>query len=617
MNKKLALMARAEEQVYDKIKNDTFHAIVNRAFMGALPMERSDLNKENIREISKFSKAALEAAGGYSLLENAIENTTVPAQKAFLEDIRDICEKSAKMVALRVAKEAEGSEGSGNGITAVQDVDDAGTDTTTTNNPAPTATEDSENNIEDASPEDPATNDDTDTEDPANDDDDESIDDVKAPDDTKPVPLKPQVIRQGIPFKDLVADAKMTDEEYERYVRMRGRLDLPEVSKLINHKVTQAMLAEKETYQMIDEANQKLRDAITDKADDEGDIITEDQAEEIKESVLELPLKNTPREHISVFSKLQTAAIEAVLCEKDIDTEKPNADLMLDVLTNYTFDIFDNKKEPTLEQTLNRLVNYKAATEACEECCEEHHRHHELMNLGTAFATIIYTFLQALYSMNLINVTPAMARHMCDKTGPLGDRDPRKVGHTVDDQVRAALETEGRVIRKIDNVPQLESQISQLHNFKTRLEGVTEMGIPVSSSIFAKIDSLTNEALARKAKYEASLEATLMPRASSVSERNFETDKYEMNKVPRSFKNTTVDKLVFKCTEGASLIDVIGLCNGRAVKSTSVALESNYNVPTASYLKMLVKSSDLGNAQFGDIKPAIESWIDGKHTDLR
>ena len=290
---------------------------------------------------------------------------------------------------------------------------------------------------------------------------------------------------------------------------------------------------------------------------------------------------------------------------------------MLDVLTNYTFDIFDNKKEPTLEQTLNRLVNYKAATEACEECCDGHFHHHELMNLGTAFATIIYTFLQALYSMNLINVTPAMARHMCDKTGPLGDRDPRKVSHTVDDQVRAALETEGRVIRKTDNVPQLESQISQLHNFKTRLEGVTEMGIPVSSSIFAKIDSLTNEALARKAKYEASLEATLIPRASSVSERNFETDKYEMNKVPRSFKNTTVDKLVFKCTEGASLIDVIGLCNGRAVKSTSVALESNYNVPTASYLKMLVKSSDLGNAQFGDIKPAIESWIDGKHTDLR
>ena len=78
-----------------------------------------------------------------------------------------------------------------------------------------------------------------------------------------------------------------------------------------------------------------------------------------------------------------------------------------------------------------------------------------------------------------------------------------------------------------------------------------------------------------------------------------------------------IDKLVFKCTEGASLIDVIGLCNGRAVKSTSVALESNYNVPTASYLKMLVKSSDLGNANFGDVKPAIESWIDGKHTSLR
>ena len=88
MNKKLALMARAEEQVYDKIRDDTFHAIVNRAFMGALPMDRSDLNKESIREISKFSKAALEAAGGYSLLENAIENVTNPSQKAFLEDMK-------------------------------------------------------------------------------------------------------------------------------------------------------------------------------------------------------------------------------------------------------------------------------------------------------------------------------------------------------------------------------------------------------------------------------------------------------------------------------------------------------------------------------------------------
>lgn len=614
MNKKLALMARAEEQVYDKIKNDTFHAIVNRAFMGALPMDRSELNKDSVREISRFSKAALEAAGGYSLLENAIENTTVPAQRSFLEDIRDICESSARMVSDRVAREAGGMEGSGNGITAVQEVDDSGntTDTTSTNT---ATTEDADNDIDNASPTDPSN--DTDTTDDTDEDDDESIDDVKAPDDTKPVPLKPQVIRQGIPFKDLVADAKMTDEEYERYVRMRGRLDLPEVSKLINHKVTQAMLAEKETYRMIDEANQKLKDAITDKADDEGDIITEDQAEEIKESVLELPLKNSPREHLSVFSKLQTAAVEAVLCENDIDINRPNADVMLDVLTNYTFDIFGNKKEPTLEQTLNRLVNYKTAVESCEGCNDDPCRRHQLMNLGTAFATIIYTFLQALYSMNLVNITPCMARHMCDKCGPLGDRDPRKMGHTVDDQVRAALETEGRVIRKTDSVPQLESQISQLHNFKKRLEGVTEMGIPVSTSIFAKIDSLTNEALSRKAKYESSLEAALIPRSSSVVERNFETDKYEMNKVPKSFRNTPIDKLVFKCTEGASLIDVIGLCNGRAVKSTSVALESNYNVPTASYLKMLVKSSDLGNANFGDVKPAIESWIDGKHTSLR
>ena len=610
MNKKLALMARAEEQVYDKIRDDTFHAIVNRAFMGALPMDRSDLNKESIREISKFSKAALEAAGGYSLLENAIENVTNPSQKAFLEDIRDICETSGRMVALRVAKEAEGGAPQ-DGITSVEPVND---DSNTNAATAPsTSTEDADNNIPDASSEDPTTDTGNTTDPTSTDDDDTSIDDVKAPDDTEPVPLKPQVIRQGIPFKDLVADAKMTDEEYERYVRMRGKLDLPEVSKLINHKVTQAMLAEKETYQMIDEANQKLKDAITDKADDEGDIITDDQAEEIKESVLELPLKNSPREHVSVFSKIQAAAIEAVLCEKDIDINKPNADLMLDVTTNYTFDIFGNKKEPTLEQTLNRLVNYKAATEACEDCGANQ----QLMNLGTAFATIIYTFLQALYSMNLVNFTPGMARHVCDKCGPLGDRDPRKVGHTVDDQVHAALETEGRAIRKINNVPGLESQIAQLNKFKKRLEGVKEMGIPVSTSVFTKIDSLTNEALARKAKYEASLESALIPRSSSVADRACEVNTYEINKIPGAFRNTPVDKIVFRCNEGANLIDVVGLSGGRAVKSTSVALESNYNVPTANYLKMLVKSSKLADAKIGNASPAIESWIGGVHTNLK
>lgn len=608
MNTRLATMARVEEQVYDKIRDNTFHAIVNRAFMGALPMDKSDLNKENVQELSRFSKSALEAAGGYSLLENAIENCTSPARRAFLEDIRMVCEESARMVATRVALEAGGENPN---VSFSDPVESETSDSAVEN-------EDGEN--QEGSTDDPAVNDAPGANDPVNDDEpeedddeDESIDDVKSPDDTKAVPLKPQVIRQGIAFKNLVADAKMTDEEYSRYVKMRGRLDLPEVSKLINHKVEQAMLAEKETYQMIDEANQKLKDVITDKADEEGDIVTDEQAEEIKESVLEVPLKNSPREHLSVFSKIQAAAIEAVMCKENVDVNKPDANLMLDITTKYTFDIFNNVKEPTLEQTLDNLVNYKAATEACGSCGNQH----QLMNLGTAFATIIYTFLQALHSMNLTTFTTGMAKNLCEKNGPLGDNEPRSVGNNIDHRVRAALETEARAIRKMDNAPQLEAAVAQLTRLKDKLIAVKESGIPLDIVTMNKIEELTREALSRKASFDVSLESMMIPGSAAVAERYFETDKYEVGKVATSFRNTELDKIVFKCTEGASIINVIGMNEGRAVKQTSVALESAYNVPTEKYLKMLVNSSKLKDAKFGDSLPAIESWIEGKHTNLR
>lgn len=605
MNTRLATMARVEEQVYDKIRDNTFHAIVNRAFMGALPMNKSDLNKDSVHELSRFSKAALEAAGGYALLENAIENCKDPSKRNFLEDIQFICEESARMVATRVALEAGGE----NPNFSFSDPEPVG-------NSSSDAMEGEEGDNEDGSTDDPAVNDAPGANDPVNDDedDDESIDDIKSPDDTKAVPLKPQVIRQGVAFKNLVADAKMTDEEYARYVKMRGRLDLPEVSKLINHKVEQAMLAEKETYQMIDEANQKLKDVITDKADEEGDIVTDEQAEEIKESVLEVPLKNSPREHVSVFSKIQAAAIEAVLCKENIDIERPDANLMLDITTKYTFDIFNNVKEPTLEQTLDNLINYKAATEACGSCGNQH----QLMNLGTAFATIIYTFLQALHSMNLTTFTTSMARNLCEKNGPLGDNEPRSVGNNVDNRVRAALETEARAIRKMETTTQLEAAIGQLTKLKNKLITVKESGIPLDIVTMNKIEELTREAMTRKASYESSMESAIaIPGSAAVAERYFETDKYEVGRVATTFRNTELDKIVFKCTEGASIINVIGMNEGRPVKQTSVALESAYNVPTEKYLKMLVNSSKLKDTRFGDSLPAIESWIGGKHTNLR
>ena len=122
----------------------------------------------------------------------------------------------------------------------------------------------------------------------------------------------------------------------------------------------------------------------------------------------------------------------------------------------------------------------------------------------------------------------------------------------------------------------------------------------------------------KKEVLEASLESALdQPKNSAVNDRLFETDKCEMNRLANSLRNATIDKIVFKCTEGASNISVIGLNEHNPVKTTSIILESSYNVPTEKYLKMLVRSSKLNDAKFGDSIPAIESWIDGRHTSLR
>ena len=584
-----------KDQIFNKMKDLTFHTVVNKVLLGALPIDSSELTRENAIAISTYSLKALESAGGFGLLEKAIENTKDPIKKNFLNTIHDVCIESAKDVVNRIAME---------------DTDDIVV-TTREIDPGDTKSTDSENtsNTEDSGA-DPSLDDKDMKDDPVN--SDTSIDDIKAPDDSKPVPIKPEVIRQGIPFQKLVADAKMTDAEYGRFVDRMGKLDIPEVSKMINERVETAMKAEKETYRMIDESDQKLRDAITDKAEDEGESLTDDQAEEIKESMLLVPLKNSTRDHISLISKLQTAAIESIQISNTTDFDKVDPDMLLNITENYTIPGIFSHTEPTLTQIFEGALN-RVKFEAANECvCPQ-----QAVVLGTALATIVYTLLQTMHSMNLIHITPMMVKQCCHGITPCEDRRPVHL-NDYDVRVRSALEKQCRRINKMRYAPDVESAIDELNNIRNKVYTARDYGYKVSDETVEAIENAISRALTKKNEIECALESTLVDNKSSYghSRRYFETDVANMNRLTRTFANKPVDAIEFRCTEGADIINVIGIKDGHNVVNTSFALESSIDVPTAKYIKRLVGLSNIKDIEFGGSIPTITTYIDGNRTRI-
>ena len=583
-----------KDQVYNKMKDLTFHTIVNKAFINAIPIDKSEITKENALAISTYSLNALESAGGFKLLEDALENTTDIFKHGFLEDIYDICTESAMEVATRVAMEAEDLS-----VEVTDEKPEGFGETNTDSN----AGDSGDTNDDGAMPQ-LADN---------KVDDKAGIDDVDAPDDTENVPTKPEVIRQGKPFKDLVADAKMTDKEYGRFVDRLGKLDLPEVSRLINDRVETAMKAEKETYRMVSETDQKLKDAITDKAEEDGDTLTDAQAEEIKESVLAVPLKGMQREHVSLFSTIQAAAIESVHLHGVTDMDEVDPNILLSVTENYTFDdIFDNE-DMTLEQLLDAALNYTQSTAACESVGTSE----QMMVLGTAFATIVYTLLQTLYSMNLIQITPGMVKTCCDRGGPIC-KYPHGFVDRYNCKLRAALENNEKDIRKIRYAEDADTMTERLNSLRGKVYTARDKGFPVRDDIEEAIETAINHAVEKRDELLRALESTLtVERGTPTSMRLNEVDKCSINNVCRTFRTTPIDTIEFKCTEGTNFVDILGISNGRNIKNTSMVIESAIDVPTDKYLKALISESNLTKLSYGNNKPSLVINNDGRRTTIR
>lgn len=838
------------DAVYNSMKEKTFHTVVNTAFVNAIPIDKSELDSTTRRGLAKYSFDALEAAGGFALLENAIKNESNSIKKSYLQDIKDVCCESAMEVANRVTSEyvkanAPSLKPSTEAFNATMKeagkkktktdaekdkkssrakCENCGKETATTeakclkdasknskgdkiiskesatalevyksdfinevnrstfkdlvdigkafesaaiddqiermltkgiksrddlinaefslrrsickeaascfdamdeesadgfisrfqsyllrsDMPAMESTAEIdkflafmsaavEGDLEDemANAENELAGDENNDDDPEykemmrekkahqngedttdDDDDEDSDDDVPEvkPSDVHPdkfdsalsdnsQPPKPEVIRHGVPLQKLVADAKMTDEEFDRFASRLDRLDVPAVTNIVNDRVITAMKAEKETYQLTDEANQRLKDAITDSKDndletdpmpenqasseprDEGDLskttfnepapddqvntqdqgqqdnlaTTDKEADQIKESVLDLALRGRTRDHVSVYSKIQSSAIESLLSYGVTDFNKIDFDLLEDVTLESTFDIFPNKPEKSFSEKMKNIMGLKAAT----ECFNVNDINKEdLMTVGTAMCTIIFTLLQTLHTMNLIKITPTMAKTMCDT--PSTVTDPKTV-NDVNAQASAALEEHRRCIARMDNVPDLENAINNICNIQQQIGDAKAKGAVINPQIESSLEAVLNMAKVKKDRLKAALDC-MDVKESTLIDRYIDMDVASMNSAARSFRNAPVDQIQFICNESATgdtFVNIVGLKDRHPVKETSAVINNHRcaqspeaELAIESYLGIIVNKSNMATVGSTGKVASKTVIIDGRSKSL-
>lgn len=379
-------------------------------------------------------------------------------------------------------------------------------------------------------------------------------------------------------------DAKMTDEEYEKFNNKVDSLDIAKISNIVNEKVVNAIADEKENYHAMDESNSRLKDAIL--KDDS--VADEKAAEAVIENILEIPKKKYQSEYQSLFSKLQLMAVESIALKPEIDMSRPDVDILTDITINSTFDTFANKSanESTLIDTLNRAISMQSALEGAAGCdCNTEN----FVQLGTAFATIIMALLETLHTMGFINPTTGDIKNIVNADTTVA-KSIASIKNDVDNKVDIALENNEKRLNGYKSSGAVEATLVNLGTLKNKLIDATESGIDISFDTFARIDALIEKARTKLTALETADEIGY----DLSNDRRHEEDILKANRVQKYVAARKPGHTDFICTENAGSIGVdISCYNGnKVVYHSSMALEGTHNGITAEdYVSLILNKS--------------------------
>lgn len=463
-----------EQAVGDIFLEKAFEAAVQSIFMKAFPGYDVMKTSGKVHELTSFVHNALEAAGGYSLLINAIENETNASRKALLTDLNDLCIETALEASTRFALEAAEDE---------EELGDEG---------------------EEEPIEDDVTEEDDPTEGLEN-EEDANIDDET----TETAP--PKKILTGKNLQELALDAKMTDKELKSFGTKLEGLDSVKISSIVNDKIVKAIEDEKKSYEKIDEANDRLKAALTEKED--LDNKSEEEAYESINRVLDITLgENTYREHASLFSTLQVNTATALLGASE-------SACIDNVATKVLCRTIPNRfKESTnLASSIEEAIGSQLA--CSNQTMNDNAGREKLIKLSTFISTVILTFIETMNTLNLQRYTTREVEDIV-KTKGFDTCMTKTIANNVNETACNAIENCKRQVRCATECASLESALETVYKLHEKLTDIQHNGVAINKETFDALESVQTEIVDRVHKLSVDFDAAVEGCSYSTALKN-------------------------------------------------------------------------------------------------
>lgn len=554
------------EAVGNKFLSNAFEAVVSTTFISALPLSDDDKrDRKTVNSLKAFAHKALESAGGYQLLIDAIENERNPSKLSLLKDLNSICYTTAIEAATRVAMEATSDE--------EFDEDDP--------NESEESLEDLKIDVDDTEEADEAS-------------DTESNDAAEEPAE-KPGETKKKILK-GKTLKELTLDARMTDQEYASLAKKAGNIDMADIADIVNDKITKAVNDEKKSYQQIDEANDRLKAALIER-DDINEDENPDEAKEAVEGVYRLNFgNNAPREHKSLFSTLQASIAETLIATEATSFDELDVNLLTKVTCRTLPHTFT--ETVSLSSAVEEALSTSIAVEGWSGSnCDD------VIKFASLTSIIIMTFLETLNTMNIKIFDKDDIKCAVDR-GAYNPANAACIAQNVDSCTKVALDAIRENIKKSNDISDLENAMEKTIEINDKLNEVAKKGHPVSSKLLASVESIQTEINARLAKvskgYATATEAISYAKALQNDEarRAFES---AVGRLKESIIRRWPDRVIFRIKGNNVHSDMIK--NNRTVATDDMTIGCALEGVTATdFFRSVAKMNGIDEIVLGNRK---------------
>ena len=388
-------------------------------------------------------------------------------------------------------------------------------------------------------------------------------------------------------MSDVVDNATFTESEYNKFMSKASDMNLDKISGIIKEKTLNVIKDEQEQYEKEEELENELKDALAD---------SKDFSDATTESYMDIVLtKSDPRKHVTVFSKLQEAAMEMM---RDIPMSS-EIDDVIKVVEKVTFSSFvDDFKHTSVSFEIgNESFAGVSANNSVGES--------EKPKMALLVSIIVYTVMETLKTMNIY--CPSKD---CIKKFVSARIDGEKIANINNDEVLARATEMIKSSNATDfskvNSFQLSSKLVELKKVQETLESfVTNNTIPDKNNeiynVLSAIESNTMkiESILNQRNTEERAKAT--ESSTYYDKLNHENDIAQFNKINRLYgKNPLVTEIHLKINPATeSVVDVeaingLGQVMKRSFMNIQTAVESSKYI---EYLNDMYRESELEKSE--------------------